>query len=145
MMDIYNFKPFFMTIPILPRKEVSSLAQRRKFVAPVDDKTISRRLADIRRRRGLTQTELDQKLGLNQPLVSQYERGDIRMHASLVAAFAKALRVTSDEILGLQPTKENGLPRDRRFLRRLHKIEELSRRDKQALLRTLDRFLSATD
>jgi transcriptional regulator with XRE-family HTH domain len=77
----------------------------------VDEKTISRRLAEIRRSRGLTQVELAAKLGLNQPLVSQYERGDIRMHASLVAAFAKALRVSSDELLGLQPSKRNGLPK----------------------------------
>ena len=142
MLDLYLFKPFFMTTPKLPPKGVLLLAQRRKFVAPVDDKTISRRLAEIRRSRGLTQVELAVKLGLSQPLVSQYERGEIRMHASLVAAFAKVLRVSSDQILCLQPSKGNGLPKDRRFVRRLEKIESLSRRDKQALLRTIDRFLS---
>lgn len=142
MLYLYEFKPFLMTTPRLPPKGVPQLAQRRKFVAPVDDKAISRRLAEIRRSRGLTQVDLAAKLGLNQPLVSQYERGEIRMHGSLVAAFAKALRVSSDELLGLQPSKGNGLPKDRRFLRRLEKIESLSRRDKQALLRTIDRFLS---
>ncbi len=141
MIDLYLFKPFPMTTLRLPPKGVPLLAQRRRFVAPVDDKAISRRLAEIRRSRGLTQVELAAKLGLNQPLISQYERGDIRMHGSLVAAFAKALRVSADELLGLQPTKGNGLPKDRRFLRRLEKIESLSRRDKQALLRTIDRFL----
>jgi transcriptional regulator with XRE-family HTH domain len=133
-----------MTTTTLPPKGVSLLAQRRKFAAPVDDQAISRRLAEIRRSRGLTQVELAVKLGLNQPLVSQYERGDIRMHASLVAAFAKALRVSSDELLGLQRTKTNGLPKDRRFLRRLEKMEALSRRDKQTLLRTIDRFLQGS-
>lgn len=141
MLTIYQFKPFLMTTLRLPPKGVLLLAQRRKFVAPIDDKAISRRLGEIRRSRGLTQAELAVKLGLNQPLVSQYERGDIRMHASLVAAFAKALHVSTDELLGLQPSKQNGLPKDRRFLRRLEKIETLSRRDKQALLRTIDRFL----
>jgi len=141
MLRLYQFKPFLMTTPRLPPKGGSPLAQRRKFTAPVDDKAISRRLAEIRRARGLTQVEIATKLGLSQPLVSQYERGDIRMHASLVAAFAKVLRVSCDELLGLQPTKPNGLSKDRRFLRRLEKIETLSRRDKQALLRTIDRFL----
>lgn len=141
MLSLYLFKPFLMTTPKLPPKGISVLAPRRKFAAPVDDKAISRRLAEVRRSRGLTQVELAGKLGLNQPLVSQYERGEIRMHASLVAAFAKVLRVSGDELLGLQPSKGNGLPKDRRFLRRLEKIETLSRRDKQALLRTIDRFL----
>jgi transcriptional regulator with XRE-family HTH domain len=142
LLCLYSFKLFLRTTSKLSRKEVSLLAQRRKFVAPVDDKAISRRLAEIRRNRGVTQVELAVKLGLSQPLVSQYERGDIRMHGSLVAAFAKVLRVSADELLGLQPSKPNGIAKDRRFLRRLEKIEELSRRDKQALLRTIDRFLS---
>jgi transcriptional regulator with XRE-family HTH domain len=110
-------------------------------MAPADDKAIARRLADIRKRRGVTQVELAERLRINQPLVSQYERGTIRMHASLVAALARVLRVSSDEILGLQPVKDNGPLTDRRFSRRIQKIEGLSRRDKQALLRTMDRFL----
>jgi len=108
----------------------------------VDDKTIGERLRDIRRRRGFTQGELAEKLGLNQPLVSQYERGEIRMHATLVAALAKVLRVSTDELLGLKASKENGLVTDRRLLRQLRKMEDLSRRDRQALIRTIDGFLS---
>lgn len=116
--------------------------RRRRILAPVDDKTIGERLRDIRRRRGFTQGELAEKLGLNQPLVSQYERGEIRMHATLVAALAKMLRVSTDELLGLKASKENGLVTDRRLLRQLQKMEDLSRRDRQALIRTIDGFLS---
>ena len=116
--------------------------RRRRILAPVDDKTIGERLRDIRRRRGFTQGELAEKLGLNQPLVSQYERGEIRMHATLVAALAKVLRVSTDELLGLKASKENGLVTDRRLLRQLRKMEDLSRRDRQALVRTIDGFLS---
>ena len=116
--------------------------RRRRILAPVDDKTIGERLRDIRRRRGFTQGELAEKLGLNQPLVSQYERGEIRMHATLVAALAKVLRVSTDELLGLKASKENGLVTDRRLLRQLQKMEDLSRRDRQALIRTIDGFLS---
>ena len=57
-------------------------------------------------------------------------------------AFAKALRVSSDEILGLKETDDHGLLKDRRFLRRLQRIEKLSKRDKQLLLGTLDKFLT---
>lgn len=118
------------------------MARRRKFTAPVDDQTVAKRLKEIRKRRGFTQTEIAEKLGLNQPLVSQYERGEIRIHASLVAAFAKVLKVTSDELLGLKQSKHNGILNDRRLLRRLQKMDDLSRRDQQALIRTIDGFLS---
>lgn len=118
------------------------MPKRRNFISPIDDKTIPKRLSEIRKRRGMKQADLAEKLGINQPLVSQYERGEIRLHGSLVAAFARALRVSSDEILGLKDIKhENGLLQDRRFLSRLHRLDALSRRDKQALLRTIDHYL----
>jgi transcriptional regulator with XRE-family HTH domain len=118
------------------------MGRRRKIRAPVDDKIIGERLREIRRRRGFTQGDLAEKLDLNQPLISQYERGGIRLHGALVAAFAKVLRVSADELLGLKDGRENGLATDRRLLRRLQKMEDLSRRDKQALIRTIDGFLS---
>lgn len=118
------------------------MGRRRKIRTAVNDKAIGKHLREIRRRRGLTQGELAEKLGLNQPLVSQYERGGIRLSATLIAALAKVLRVSSDELLGLKQSKESGFVTDRRLLRRFQKMAELSRRDKQALIRTIDGFLS---
>ena len=112
-----------------------------KYVAPVNEKTIARNLREIRKRRGLTQVELAERLGIGQVLVSQYELGKVRVHGALLAAFAKALRTSADEILGLKGTKQNGLISDRRFLRRLERIDSLSRRKKDALLTTIDAFL----
>ncbi len=111
-------------------------------MAPVDDKTIAKRLGEIRRRKGKTQVEVAEKLGIKQSLVSEYERGRLRLHAALVAAFAKTLRVSADEILGLTQPKENGVLKDRRVIRRFQRIEDLGKRDQLALFRTIDAFLS---
>jgi hypothetical protein len=46
------------------------------------------------------------------------------------------------EIVGFERSKEDGVFKDRRFLRRLRKIDRLSKRDKQSLLGTIDAFLS---
>ena len=54
----------------------------------------------------------------------------MRVHAALVAAFAKVLRASADEILGLQKPSPNGHTKDRRFVRRLEKIDQLSKRDR---------------
>jgi hypothetical protein len=59
----------------------------------------------------------------------------------MVAALAKALRSTSDELLGLKEFKDNGIIKDRRFLRRLEQVDRLPRRKKDALLTTIDAFL----
>lgn len=117
------------------------MARRGRYIAPVDEKTIGSKLREIRKRRGLTQVELAEKLGIGQVLVSQYELGEARVHGALVAAFAKALRTSADEILGLKPSKENGAMKDRRFLRRLPQIDRLPRRKKDALLTTIDALL----
>jgi transcriptional regulator with XRE-family HTH domain len=81
-------------------------------------------------------------LGVSQPIVSDYERGELRLHGELLVALARILRVTTDEILGLQPSKKTELPKDRRILRRLQDIDRLSKRDREALVRTLDAYLS---
>jgi transcriptional regulator with XRE-family HTH domain len=105
--------------------------------------TIAQRLARIRRERGLTQVELAQRLGVAQPVVSDYERGELRLHGQLIVKLSEILGVSSEELLGLKKVPSNGVLKNRRLLRRLQAIERLPRRDQQALLRTIDRFLDS--
>jgi len=112
------------------------------YHVPVDARTIGKRLAFLRKMRGATQVEIADQLGMTQALVSDYERGKLRLHGGLVVAFAKALRVSADEILGLKDTNGIGPFKDRRFLKRLEKIDKLPRRDRQVLLATIDKFLA---
>jgi transcriptional regulator with XRE-family HTH domain len=111
------------------------------YRVPIDAKTIGNRLRAVRTSRGITQVEIAAKLGMTQALISDYERGKLRLHGGLIVAFAQVLRTSSDEILGIKSLKINGHLRDRRFLRRLDKIDRLGKRDKQALLRNIDNFL----
>ncbi len=115
------------------------------YIAPVDEETIARRLKEIRKRRGKTQAELATALGVDQTLVSAYERGAVRLHGAIVAAFARALSTSADEILGLKQLKTDGLFSDRRFIRRLERIEKLPKRAKQALLKTIDTYLDGAE
>lgn len=55
------------------------------------------------------------------------------------------LRTSADELLGVAaaPPRRPAAPSpDRRFLRRLERLHQLSRRDQQALLGTIDAFLA---
>jgi transcriptional regulator with XRE-family HTH domain len=108
-----------------------------------DDKAFGLRLQEIRKRRGLSQVEVAQKLGIHQSLVSQYERGYLRLHGALLVRLAQALRTTPDEILAVkQAANGDGHTLDRRFVRRLQKIDRLSAHQKKILLGTIDAFLS---
>lgn len=114
-----------------------------KYMTPVDEKIFGKKIREFRKRRGLTQVEVAEKLGIQQALLSAYELGQVRIHGALIAAFAQLFKVSADEILGLKEPKENGAFRDRRFIRRLESVEQLPKRAKQTLLGTIDTFLSA--
>jgi transcriptional regulator with XRE-family HTH domain len=117
---------------------------RKHYLTPVDEKTIGRHVREIRTRRGFTQAELAEKLGTKQSLISLYEQGQVRLHGALIAGLASALRVSADELLGLKTLPANGSPPDRRFLRRVEKIERLPKREKQLLLGTIDAVLKSS-
>jgi transcriptional regulator with XRE-family HTH domain len=103
------------------------------------------RLARIRKERGFTQVELAEKVDMIQALISDYERDKLRPYADVVARFAVALDVTTDQLLGITngEKKQSAAP-NRRLLRRLQLIDRLPKRDQEALLRTIDAFIGKT-
>jgi len=129
--------------PARTRWEVEELAQKRAASGSAVEagETIGQRLARARRERGMTQVELAQRLGVAQPVVSDYERGELRLHGELIVKLSDILGVSPEELLGLKKAPSNGALKNRRLMRRLQEIERLPRRDQQALLRTIDRFL----
>ena len=120
------------------------MARRPRSKAERDkDLALGRRIAALRRERGYTQTEIADQVGAIQVIVSNYERGKLRPHPDMIVRLAKALRVSADELLGVQPARQNGAPVSRRVLRRLQAIDQLPKRDQDALFRTIDAFLQA--
>jgi len=135
-------KRFLLAPYTAAQEEAPVPGRRRSYITPVDEKTIGKRLRELREEHGLTQAQIAAAVGVEQSLVSDYERGVVRLHGALVAGFAKALKVSADDLLGLdQRTRRNGFVKDRRFARRLQLIDQLSRRQKDALLTTIDTFL----
>ena len=120
------------------------MARRARSKADRDkDLALGRRIAALRKERCYTQTELADQVGAVQVVVSNYERGKLRPHPDMLVRLAKALRVSADELLGVQPATQNGAAVSRRVLRRLQAIDQLPKRDQDALFRTIDAFLQA--
>lgn len=114
---------------------------RRRATAATPERLIGARITAIRKRQAMTQVELAAALGMDQSLLSRYERGALRLHGALVADLARVLHVTTDEILGLETPKAAGPLPERRVVRRIQDIERLPRRKKEILLSTIDSFL----
>jgi transcriptional regulator with XRE-family HTH domain len=107
--------------------------------------TFGQRLARIRKEKGYTQVELAEKMGIIQVLISDYERDKIRPYHEMIARFAQALGVSSDDLLGLKPPKGNGTKPSLKILRRMKKIEELSLSQQKFILKTIDSLLKASE
>jgi transcriptional regulator with XRE-family HTH domain len=124
------------TIPRLPAN-LGDVA-----LAKLDSAKIGERIARFRKDRGLTQKELADLLSVSQPVVSDYENDVIRIPADVVIQLADVLHVSADELLGLKGSDTNKGIQNRRLNRRLIAIEKLDKRDQEALLRTIDAFVS---
>lgn len=115
---------------------------RRAKALKISKKTIGHRIKLMRQTHGLTQAALAEALGTTQSNVSDVERGARKPTLEQLVNVARVLKVSVDQILlNEEPENGNGLLSDRRFLSRLQKIDQLSPRDKQALLKNLDMFL----
>jgi len=110
-----------------------------------DEETIGLRLARLRKERGFTQVELAQKMGLVQALISDYERGRLRLHDEIIIRFAKALGVNADEILGLDSSEKKQDKPSLRLVRRMKKIENLPKSKQRTLIETIDNFLKGAE
>jgi transcriptional regulator with XRE-family HTH domain len=101
-----------------------------------------KRLADLRKAMGLTQKELGERVGVSNRVIAYYEGETDYPPAHLVEPLAKALKVSSDELLGLKRIKQQLNPEHASLWRRLKKIETLPKRDQKALLHYLDALVS---
>jgi transcriptional regulator with XRE-family HTH domain len=99
------------------------------------------RLAQLRKAAGYTQLELANELGVSRRMIAYYEIQSDHPPTSLLPAIAKALRLTTDELLGSAPIKKVARPADSRLHRRLQQIESLEPTEKRQVLQLLDAFI----
>jgi transcriptional regulator with XRE-family HTH domain len=121
------------------RRDPRKAPRKRKSITDTEV-AIARRLKEIRLRRGLMQAEVAKAVGITQPMLSECESGEIRLHGALLVRLATALKVSADEILGLKPS-DAPAPRSARLVRRLQRIEDLPASDRRSVLSILDALL----
>ena len=68
--------------------------------------TTGQRIAKLRKKQGMSQQTLADKIGINRYLVSDYEIGRARIYDEMVKRFAIALDVSTDYLLGLKDKPE---------------------------------------
>ena len=117
---------------------------RKKLRQTQDDRlgVISTNLRSIRKRRGFTQKELGEKIGMTREAVAAYEAGRAHLMVTTMLDLAAALRVSPDEILRLE-YQATEISVSRRWAKRMDIIEGLPESVKKHILRTLDDVIKA--
>jgi transcriptional regulator with XRE-family HTH domain len=100
-------------------------------------------LQNIRKRRGFTQRELAEKIGLTREAIASYESGRSHILDMTLIDLSGALRVSVDEILGLKRGDAADTTINRRWSKRLEIIDSLPESIRKHILRTLDDLIKA--
>jgi len=106
------------------------------------------RLLNLRKARGMTQIALAEAIGTTQRVVSYYETEADNPSADVLVSLGKALRVSTDELLGVKPIRSIDEapsldPALRRYWRRFLQLKELPEKDQRAVFRMLDTMAKA--
>ena len=124
------------------------MPQKSKIKLPplnLGKETLGHRIARLRKKKGYTQADLADKIGIIRELISNYERERIRPNYEMIIRLAIALEVTTDELLGVKPPKSNEGKPDLKLQRRMNKIQELPPAQQQFVLKAIDSHLKALD
>jgi hypothetical protein len=78
---------------------------------------------------------------VSQRVIAYYETETTQPPGALLVDLARALKVTTDELLGLTPLSARTSPKTARLLKRLQRIEELPPADQRAVLKLVDALL----
>jgi len=103
-----------------------------------------KRVAEARKRKGLTQAELAYILGVTAPMVVYCERRAANPSLELLLKLSKALDVSVAELIGEEPQRRRGKPGPPSELEeRIERLRQLPRRDQETVLKMLDGLLAA--
>ena len=98
------------------------------------------RLTAIRQARGMTQVQLAEATGSTQRSISYYENDDGIPPASIVISLAKALKISTDELLGIKPPRvePDEDAESKRLWKRFQMVTVLPEKDQRAVIRLIN-------
>jgi len=97
-----------------------------------------KKLARLRKAGGLTQQQLGDKVGVSKRVIAYYEGETNYPPTHLIVPLAKALGVSTDELLGLRQTKETLSPNHASLWRRLKVLESFNEKEKKAVVQYVE-------
>jgi len=98
------------------------------------------RLAEARTKAGLSQAELAERMGINQRLITHWERRSVTLKPDQLTALAAALNVSADQLLGIKPARQSG-PTGR-VRQVFDSVSKLPRRQQHKVIEFVEAFVA---
>lgn len=105
-----------------------------------DFRRIGNKLFEVRKRQGLTQTEVAEAAGISDRTYAEIERGAINTRVETILKICKALCITPDAILVAENTTKQ--EQEKQLLQRL---DMCSPRERETAMRLLSVYLDSLD
>jgi transcriptional regulator with XRE-family HTH domain len=100
--------------------------------------TFGGKLFEVRRRKGLTQKQLGEKIGVSKRVVAFYEGDTEGPPPDLLKKIADALGVTVSYLVGESPIKQVGVDLKPTVRRYVSKLQKLPQKQQQTAFRIID-------
>ena len=104
--------------------------------------TFAQRLLEIRKSKGLTQMEMAKLTGISTRMIAHYETKVKHPAPESLVLLAKALKITIDELLGSQPLKNEPLVKNKKILRKMKEVDQLSSKDQKAVFNFVNALMA---
>jgi len=103
--------------------------------------SFGKRLAQLRKAAGYTQQQLADEIDATRRMIAYYESESQHPPANMLVDLAKALNISSDALLGIEPIEST--PISSRLERRIRQIEKLGPKPRQQITQLIDTFVEA--
>ncbi len=114
---------------------------KRKIPISEGMESFGERLARLRKAAGYSLRELAAEVGISHRMLVHYEKHAGHPSAQLLPILAKALGVSTDELMGLEKVKKIGKTQDTRLWRRFTQVEKLPASRRKQITQIMDAFL----
>lgn len=115
----------------------------KKILPPLfPDQSLGQRVSFYRKKMGLTQKDLADKIGIERTLITDYECGRLRMYDEMLARFSRALNISADILLGFGKEKQSSQIVKVRYMKRIQKIDNLPENKKKVVLQLIDKYIA---
>jgi len=94
------------------------------------------RLAEVRKRKKMSQEELAKAIGVHAPVIGRYERGEVKPSIEVATKLAYALEVSLDYLAG-----NTDLEIEKGLLDKIIEIQKLQGKDQEHILFALEAML----